>query len=1105
MQNYHSHKTYTNSIIADCPVLYSQYIDRALELRQRVITSVEHGYQGNYFELNELIRKKNIELQERRDKGEKDVPEDLMFIFGAEAYWVKDRHEHDKSNCHMIILAKNENGRKAINLMLSIANEDGMFNGRPRIDFELLFQLPKDDVFITSACIAYWNKYNDIDEITKKFHDYFGDNFYLEVQNHNTTSQKQLNKHILELSKKYDIDIIAGLDSHCISDRDNIKRTKLLEYKNIHYEDEEGWYVDYPSEEEAIRRFKEQGILSDEEIKRAINNTDLLLKFDDLNLGLETRIDENGKRYLYSEIKLPTIDPDKTQNEKDVKLINIIKKEWDKYKIKENIPKEEYIKYNEAIQYELGEIIKTKMSDYFLIHYKAIKDGIKKYNGQITKRGRGSAVSYFVNTLLGFSKVDRLKTPIKLYPERFITADRILKSRSCPDIDNNVSTQEPFVKAFRDLLGYNGVYPFVSYGTLKKSSAIRMYMGAEGIEASIQDKVSEQLKKYDEKLKHCETDEEKEEINIEDYISEEYKHYVEDSKDFQGIVTDKKPHPCGFMLLNGDIRKEIGLITCVSKTKKTKTLCACIDGTTAEHYKYLKSDLLIVDVVGLTEDIWERIGEESISNSELERRVNSEEGKKTWDIYAKGYTCCVNQCEKENTTKRVMKYAPKNTGEISAFVAGVRPGFKSLFNNFIERKPYSTGVKALDEVLKDSYHYMLYQESIMAFLGWLGIDMKETYDIVKKISKKIFLKNPKLMEELKEECKELWLNINGNLDGFDKAFQVMNDAGSYAFNASHSYCVGNDGVELAYLKAYYPYEFYECALNRYDKKKNKDKVARLKQEMKEAFNIDVGELKFGLDNTKFTYDKENHCINPTLSAIKGMGKNVAEELYNLSKSKKYNNFIELLIDIKNTSLDKSMLEILIKIDYFSEFGKSKYLLELVKLYDSIYDKKVFSKDKLPCDIEIFKKYANKETAKQFREVDIEGLLNELILKIPNEDISIKDRLETELDKLGLITYTDKTYNDKVMVVTEVKTNSYGTPFLTLYQINSGKSTTLKTDKRYFNKKPVKQYDMLILGDIELKDKKKKTEDGKFVSTGEKQYILKSYGRVVDEVEEINER
>lgn len=447
MQNYHSHKGYTNPIISDSPVGYDDYINRTLELNQRVVTSVEHGYQGNYFELNEKIRNKNIELQKRRKAGEKNVPEDLMFVFGAEVYWVKDRHPktiideengkekivNDGANCHMIILAKNENGRQAINYMLSIANEDGIFNGRPRVDFELLFHLPKNDVFITSACIAYWSKYEDIDEITLKFKEYFGDNFYLEVQNHNTEKQKQLNKKIIEFSKKYNIDIIAGLDSHYINEKDVIKRTKLLEYKKIFYKDEEGWYMDYPSEEEVVRRFKEQGVLTDEEINRAIKNTDILLTFDDLDLGLITKTDDKGVQFLYPEIKLPTIDPNLTQKEKDIKLMKIIKKEWDIFKEKEHILKEEYSTYNEAIKYELGEVIKTKMSDYFLVHYEAIKKGKEEYGGQITKRGRGSAVSYFINTLLGFSKVDRMKTPIKLYPERFITADRILKSRSCPD------------------------------------------------------------------------------------------------------------------------------------------------------------------------------------------------------------------------------------------------------------------------------------------------------------------------------------------------------------------------------------------------------------------------------------------------------------------------------------------------------------------------------------------------------------------------------------------------------------------------------------------------------------------------------------------------
>ena len=84
--NYHTHKYYTNKTIHDSPTGYEEYINRAIELGQTVITSVEHGYQGNYFKLNEMILEKNIEFQKRRDKGEINVPKDLKFVFGAEIY-----------------------------------------------------------------------------------------------------------------------------------------------------------------------------------------------------------------------------------------------------------------------------------------------------------------------------------------------------------------------------------------------------------------------------------------------------------------------------------------------------------------------------------------------------------------------------------------------------------------------------------------------------------------------------------------------------------------------------------------------------------------------------------------------------------------------------------------------------------------------------------------------------------------------------------------------------------------------------------------------------------------------------------------------------------
>ena len=1410
MANYHSHKMYTNLFVRDSGAKYEEYIDRALELNQTVITSVEHGYQGNYWYLNELIEQKNEELQERRKRGEENVPDDLKFIFGTEAYWVKDRHEKDRSNCHMVILAKNENGRKKINLALSKANEDGMFASRPRLDFELIFKLPKDDVFVTSACIGYWNKYEDIEDITLRFHDYFGDNFMLEVQNHNTEQQKELNRKILKLAKKHNIEIIAGLDSHYIDEeKDSPIRKKLLEDQNIYYEDEDGWYMDYPSYDEVIRRFEEQGVLTKDEILRSIENTNIIETFDDYDLNRN--------------IKLPTLFKDKTQVEKDKIFKDIINKEWNRFKKEENIPKEEWKMYIDGIKYEVGEVIKTGMCDYFLIHYYALKKGVE-YGGHITKRGRGSAVGFFINTLLGFSKVDRFKAPIKLYPERFLTSDRIIKSKSLPDVDNNIDRQEPFVQAFRDLLGEHSIYPMVAFGTLQKSSAVKMYMRTMNINADIQNEVTKQLRKYEDDLIHCETEEEKENLNIYDYIEEQYVKYLDLSKDYQGIVVSKSVHPCfkagtlimtdkgykkieeinvgdnvlthtnefhpvlktmrrksediykvkitgeelevtgnhpfyvkesyeseaiwksveelkdgdlvGFainqesklpswdgyvkkfkykeikldklktyftnkdfwwivgrwfcdgwnedflrksgknkgrkvkrtiiccskteenelkeiidrignlfdykvqeerttykiifkncrefheylnqfgkyadgkhltndifdlpmnllqsfiegylsadgykisenkysfatvsrelayglqtcinkayhtycgisidnrglsekdiiegrevnrklqykglfylkstdrtfnkyqdghiwckvkskkrkefndyvynievekdhsytannivvhncahLILNGDIREEIGLVRCESKASKKSVLTACIEGVMADHYKFLKTDLLIVDVVGLTEAIWKRIDKPSPSNNQLERWL-AEPNCKAWDMYAKGYTLCVNQCEKEGTKNKCKRYKMKSTGELSSFVASIRPGFASLINDYLDRKPYTTGVSQLDEVLKDSYHYMLYQESIMAFLNWLGIDMKETYDIVKKISKKVYQKHPEQMVELKDRCRDMWVKNTGSEYLFDETFKTMENAGNYCFNSAHSYCVGNDGAEIAYTKAYYPYETYECCLNRYTKKNNKDKVSALEQEMKEAFGIDVGVMMWGKDNRQFTLDKENHCIYPNLSSIKSIGKNVSEELFNL-----YNlgisSFFELLVYlfptgtsidktvlfytninvIPVTTINKSMVDILINLDYFKPFAKSQKLLTFFEYYKILFGKKAPKKSTIAKKIKdenVIKIIEDNSTptVATYTKFNSVNALDQIWNYIPDTETSILQKLKYQKDYLGYLDYRDKSYGKNCFYIESIERLKSYTKII-LYNISNGKQHQVK--------------------------------------------------------------
>ena len=257
-ENYHCHKDFSNTIVADSGDSIEQYANRCHELNAKCLFSGEHGSQGNQFHVYSVAEK-----------------EKLKYRHSTEAYWVKNRFEKDRANCHMVIVAKNPEGRRDINYILSMANIDGYYY-RPRIDLDLLLNVPKDNLIVTSACIAGWN-YEDAADMWLKIHEHFQDNFFFELQANNTDPQKRLNEKILYLSDKYGIDIIAGLDSHYINDVGQVKRDQILKYKKVSYPEEIGWYMDYPNTETFLDRFKKQSILNEEQALRAIMNTNIFV------------------------------------------------------------------------------------------------------------------------------------------------------------------------------------------------------------------------------------------------------------------------------------------------------------------------------------------------------------------------------------------------------------------------------------------------------------------------------------------------------------------------------------------------------------------------------------------------------------------------------------------------------------------------------------------------------------------------------------------------------------------------------------------------------------------------------------------------------------
>lgn len=840
----------------------------------------------------------------------------------AEAYWVWDRTDTDRSNCHIWLGAKNENGREWINEILSQANETG-FYGQPRLDPELIDLLPAGDVWITTACVAGW-KYRSSDEgrlldFFQRLYEKHGDNFMFEVQYHNTPSQKELNQYILDLRSRIPAPIVMGCDSHYIRADGGQDRTDFLTSKEIYYEDEEGWYLDYPDGAEAVHRFQEQGILSDEQILDAINQTNVFLNVEEYDCDI---FDDS--------VKLFSLHPDWTQEQKDAEYERLVWKGWEQDKpIVEQSRIPEYL---HEIQSEIDIVKQCGMADYFIDNYHIIRRG-KELGGHLTSTGRGSAVSFYTNKLLGFTSVDRIAAKVHMYKERFMTAERILETKSLPDIDFNVAEQDIFAQGQSEVCGQDHAVQMIAYGTQKASAAWKMFAKSQGVDFQTANEVSNQIKRYEDKLKHVSEDE-KEDVDILDFIDKQFHSIYKKSTEYQGIIVSWSPAPCAFLLYQGSIRKKIGLVRIKDK------ICCLMDGHWAEENHFLKNDLLRVAVVDLISRGYERAGIPLPSVNELLKMSPPEDP--CWEIYRKGCTIGINQVEQPGTSSRVGVYAPQNISELCAFVAAIRPGFKSMYKTFESRQDFSYNVSAFDNILRTEempQSFCLYQEQQMAALNFAGFPMSECYAAIKNIAKKRAEKVLAYKERFiagfsdalirKEDISE-----SEAVDKSHMVWQILEDSARYSFNASHSYCVSLDSLYGAWLKQHYPYAFYETYMRIMEDKDQKEKLAAAKDEAIGYFGIKFPPFLFGQDNRQITADESAGTINNALSSIKGFSRNLSSALYEAA-SLQTQYLTDILLFLRRRGFKRAATEPLAKISYFQPFGNDRFSLRLIDLVDRL--------------------------------------------------------------------------------------------------------------------------------------------------------------------------
>lgn len=1288
-----------------------------------------------------------------------------------------------------MLIARTDDARKKLNKINSNANKYGYYY-RPRIFIEDLLTLNKDDIYITTACVAgFLRDETGFQEVFMPLYNHFGESLMLEVQAHNEDIQKEHNKKILQLSEKYGLKIIHANDSHYIYPEEASDRLEYLNGKGITYGEEDNFILDYPDYDTIVQRYKKQGVLNEYQVQQAIENTLILDDCECININ--------------KDIKMPNIYPGLKPEERYEKLEKLIYDRWDIEKKRVN--KNKHQEYLDAIDFELNIIKETNeevhTADYFLLNEKIVDVATNKYGGVLTKTGRGSGVSFYINRLLGFTGIDRLALNVPMYPTRFLSKSRLLETRSLPDFDFNTASPEPFIKATKEILGDNGCYWMVAYGTMKESEAFRNSCRNAGLHFSEYNEVAKNLEAYrDDKewkdmIEHSgkfvdsivsvsphpcfledelvmtdkgykkiarinkgdfvltHTNQYKKVISTMENMSEDvyeikamgipstkatgnHPYYVREmtkkynpktqtdsrffsnpiwkdvkdlsKNDYLGIAINQKnviprgkslPYNVeefwwiigryigdgwyknerknnkqlgeyntiictgkheikqvtevldkldgyfhyfvteestvfrinilckelwdfvkqfgkgasnkrltntifdlptdllkafikGYISANGYKQKDglysittvsrelaYGISSCINKAykrpaaityhakkdsfinkrkiigknqyiikfrefpvkkeqafyengyiwtpfrKSTKLnirektynieveddhsytinnaivhncaniimdknieeeigvirigdkICAVITSKEADDWKYLKNDYLTVLVVEIIDEVFKLLSEEVIDVPDLIDRLDDN----VWDLYKNGITTTLNQVDSDFATNLVMKYKPTSYEELSSFVAAIRPGFASLLNIFINREEYSNGVKALDDLLKSTSNFMLYQESVMQYLVWLGVPEDITYGIIKKIAKKSLTKEE--IEELHDQLLSKWVEKIGTEEGFMESWEVVENNSKYSFNASHSISVALDSLYGAYLKSNYPFEYYKVVLDKY--RNDLDRTTKLTKEL-DYFNIKLKPARFRYSNANYTIDKSTNTIYKGVASIKNLNHEVAEQLYDL-RHNKYNNFYELMLDIKKkVNIRSDQLDILIKLGYFEEFGKSKKLLDFVPYFNSLYKVKVVNKGKFNPDVEDIIANYSRQTNKQFRDLNNDKILMEIWDAIPDEDISIIDKISYEKEYLGYISYTNPNIDKRYVIVTNLDTR-YSPKFMG-YCLNNGKTEELKVYKQkrgrgisgvntYYKNAPFEDGDLLYAKGFRCKPKSMKTENG----------------------------
>ena len=951
-------------------------VDKAIKYGMPAIALTDHGCMYGIKELLDCCKKSNKKLKEKAaEEGKEFVP--FKPIVGVEAYCAR-RHRKlrdkdlkavnaegkayvlDQSGWHLILLAKNMQGYRNLCKIVSESFMDESYYRRPRIDKELLEEF-HEGLICCSACLggelpqkimegANEGNYAAAEETITWFKSIFGEDYYIEIQRHQTTKpgadqhvyqvQREVNPILIELAKKHGVKVIATNDVHFVEEDHAEAHDHLVCVSTNHFIDDEN-RMHYTKQEWLKTPAEMAEIFSD--IPEALENTLEIVdkieiydidsgplmpkfpipeefgteesyrqKFTEQDLFEEFTRDEHGNEVLSVEAA-----------QKKVKTLG----GYDRlYRIKLEADYLRHLTYigahqrygetlteeqEERINFELH-IMKTMgFPGYFLIVMDFIR-AAREELGVSVGPGRGSAAGSVVAYCLRITDLDPLKYDLLF--ERFLNPDRI----SLPDIDTDFDDagRGKVLDWVSEKYGHTHVAHIITYGTMATKSAIadvgrvqRIPLArVNEIKGFIPDKFPDSIK--DEKgktpkvnLKNCykHVDDLRVLLNGNE---PQIRNMLTYAAQLEDTIRQVGVHACGVIIGADDLTKFAPLSTVEDKATGRRVLVTEYDGHVVESVGLIKMDFLGLKTLTIIKECLKNVYQAHGVNIDIDHIPIDD--AETYRLFQEGRTIGVFQFE--------------SAGDLIAMNALYRPGPMDYIPQFIRRKhglePVTYDIPVMEKYLQDTYGVTVYQEQVMLLSRLLAnFTRGESDQLRKAMGKKIMA----MLAELKPKF------INGgkanghNEKVLEKIWADWEKFASYAFNKSHAACYSWVAYQTAYLKAHYPAEFMAANLT-----VAKDDIKDVTKFMDEcrAMKISVLAPDVNESGLNFTVNSKGD-IRFGLGGVKGVGEGAVEAIISeREKNGKYTDIFDFVKRVNLQACNKKTIESLALAGAFDCFTNS---------------------------------------------------------------------------------------------------------------------------------------------------------------------------------------